>query len=278
MKLLVFIVVTGKRFPVSLMLMDQGFTVRMTTARTKRSNTASSSPFTYTATLASRPTQRLSSWGKSVSDYIRSAFVFGYLHARHTRWVGLDLVSLTFAIFLTVTPSFSPSLLFSVRPGELSNLHSSDGKVFSWSYPDSWEKPCTFFGLHFQVKVVHHGFTCDSREHRLVISASTVAIAFQLLWPSVTIIVWSLLLCSSTPPRKRILRSKSKLRSMFSACELKINTPVGRLAPGAAACKYLTIGCKICVNWALYQICNFDWDKPTSLIWSILTRSNLSHL
>uniref|UniRef100_A0A3Q4B8M3 Interleukin-12 subunit beta n=1 Tax=Mola mola TaxID=94237 RepID=A0A3Q4B8M3_MOLML len=63
-----------------------------------------------------------------------------------------------------------------VRPGELSNLHSSDGKVFSWSYPDSWEKPCTFFGLHFQVKVVHHGFTCDSREHRLVITNFEVKI------------------------------------------------------------------------------------------------------
>ncbi|XP_070839778.1 interleukin-12 subunit beta [Chaetodon trifascialis] len=52
-----------------------------------------------------------------------------------------------------------------VRPAKLPNLHSGDGKVFSWSYPDSWEEPCTFFGLQFQVKVVHHGDSCHSEEH-----------------------------------------------------------------------------------------------------------------
>uniref|UniRef100_A0A669CEL6 Interleukin 12B n=1 Tax=Oreochromis niloticus TaxID=8128 RepID=A0A669CEL6_ORENI len=41
-----------------------------------------------------------------------------------------------------------------VRPAKLPNLHISDGKVFSWDYPDTWEKPCTFFGLQFEVKLV----------------------------------------------------------------------------------------------------------------------------
>ncbi|XP_041808000.1 interleukin-12 subunit beta-like [Chelmon rostratus] len=52
-----------------------------------------------------------------------------------------------------------------VRPAELTNLHSTDGKLFSWSYPDSWEKPCTFYSLQFQVKVVHNGQSCRSEEH-----------------------------------------------------------------------------------------------------------------
>ncbi|XP_045896508.1 interleukin-12 subunit beta [Micropterus dolomieu] len=41
-----------------------------------------------------------------------------------------------------------------VRPAKLPNLRISDGTVFSWNYPESWEKPCSFFGLQFQVKVV----------------------------------------------------------------------------------------------------------------------------
>ncbi|XP_026228080.1 interleukin-12 subunit beta [Anabas testudineus] len=49
-----------------------------------------------------------------------------------------------------------------VIPAKLPNLHISDGKVFSWSYPDSWEKPCTYFGLQFQVKVVPNGHSCNS--------------------------------------------------------------------------------------------------------------------
>ncbi|XP_008297193.1 interleukin-12 subunit beta [Stegastes partitus] len=48
-----------------------------------------------------------------------------------------------------------------VRPAKLPNLQlSNDGRMFSWDYPDSWEKPCTYFGLHFQVKMVHNGQSC----------------------------------------------------------------------------------------------------------------------
>ncbi|XP_028277609.1 interleukin-12 subunit beta [Parambassis ranga] len=49
-----------------------------------------------------------------------------------------------------------------VRPAKLPNLHVSDGTVFSWDYPTSWEKPCTFFGLHFEVKVVHSEDSCNN--------------------------------------------------------------------------------------------------------------------
>ncbi|XP_049896484.1 interleukin-12 subunit beta [Epinephelus moara] len=55
-----------------------------------------------------------------------------------------------------------------VRPEALPNLRISNGKVFSWSYPDSWEKPCTYFGLQFQVKVVQKGLSCHSETHILL--------------------------------------------------------------------------------------------------------------
>lgn len=64
----------------------------------------------------------------------------------------------------------------------------------------------------------------------------------------------SLLLCSTTRLRKLSLRSTSKLRSMFSVCELKTSTPGGHLATGATARKYSaqTIGSKNCFDWACY--------------------------
>ncbi|KAM9331701.1 interleukin-12 subunit beta [Pholidichthys leucotaenia] len=49
-----------------------------------------------------------------------------------------------------------------VRPAKLPNVHVN-GKVFSWNYPDSWEKPCSYFGLNFEVKVVHKGQPCNSQ-------------------------------------------------------------------------------------------------------------------
>ncbi|KAK2828181.1 hypothetical protein Q5P01_019215 [Channa striata] len=48
-----------------------------------------------------------------------------------------------------------------VRPEKLSNLRARN-RVFSWSYPESWETPSTFFSLHFQVKVVPIGHSCNS--------------------------------------------------------------------------------------------------------------------
>ncbi|KAF3841034.1 hypothetical protein F7725_006896 [Dissostichus mawsoni] len=51
-----------------------------------------------------------------------------------------------------------------VRPETLPNLQLGDGKVFRWSYPESWEVPRTFFGLDFQVKIVKKDHTCDSEE------------------------------------------------------------------------------------------------------------------
>ncbi|XP_063750540.1 interleukin-12 subunit beta [Eleginops maclovinus] len=51
-----------------------------------------------------------------------------------------------------------------VRPEKLPNLQLSDGRVFTWSYPESWELPRTFYGLHFQVKIVKNGHICDSKD------------------------------------------------------------------------------------------------------------------
>ncbi|XP_008425699.1 interleukin-12 subunit beta [Poecilia reticulata] len=51
-----------------------------------------------------------------------------------------------------------------VRPENLPNLHISCGQVFSWDYPDTWEKPRTYFSLHFQVKVVQNGQSCHTEK------------------------------------------------------------------------------------------------------------------
>ncbi|CAJ1063601.1 interleukin-12 subunit beta [Xyrichtys novacula] len=54
-----------------------------------------------------------------------------------------------------------------VRPAKLPNLRISDGRLFSWSYPESWEKPCSYFRLQFQVKVVRNGQSCTD-EHPIL--------------------------------------------------------------------------------------------------------------
>ncbi|XP_074528861.1 interleukin-12 subunit beta [Halichoeres trimaculatus] len=48
-----------------------------------------------------------------------------------------------------------------VRPAKLPDLQISDGRVFSWSYPTTWEKPCTYFRLQFHVKVVPSNHDCN---------------------------------------------------------------------------------------------------------------------
>ncbi|XP_054611725.1 interleukin-12 subunit beta [Dunckerocampus dactyliophorus] len=52
-----------------------------------------------------------------------------------------------------------------VRPEQLPGLRTLEGKEFHWSYPESWQRPCTFFSLRFQVKVVRIGLPCDSNQH-----------------------------------------------------------------------------------------------------------------
>ncbi|XP_051256538.1 interleukin-12 subunit beta isoform X2 [Dicentrarchus labrax] len=54
-----------------------------------------------------------------------------------------------------------------VRPAKLPNLRNSDGTVFSWNYPDSWEKPETYFSLEFEVKVVPNRESCHSDDFLL---------------------------------------------------------------------------------------------------------------
>uniref|UniRef100_A0A3Q0SNL7 Interleukin 12B n=1 Tax=Amphilophus citrinellus TaxID=61819 RepID=A0A3Q0SNL7_AMPCI len=63
-----------------------------------------------------------------------------------------------------------------VRPAKLPNLHIIDGNVFKWDYPESWEKPCTFFGLQFEIKLVHSGHSCNSENQIMVITNYTVSI------------------------------------------------------------------------------------------------------
>ncbi|XP_068457242.1 interleukin-12 subunit beta [Clinocottus analis] len=81
------------------------------------------------------------------------------------------------SVFLLEAYSKSFYLREIVRPERLPNLRFSNRKVFSWSYPDSWEKPCTYFGLEFQVKVVHKG-SCDSGHH--IMANTTLETKFEV--------------------------------------------------------------------------------------------------
>ncbi|XP_072301591.1 interleukin-12 subunit beta [Eucyclogobius newberryi] len=49
-----------------------------------------------------------------------------------------------------------------VAPGRLPNLELTEN-VFSWDYPETWEKPCSYFSLLFQVKAVRNGEACNSQ-------------------------------------------------------------------------------------------------------------------
>uniref|UniRef100_A0A667YZ83 Interleukin-12 beta central domain-containing protein n=1 Tax=Myripristis murdjan TaxID=586833 RepID=A0A667YZ83_9TELE len=51
-----------------------------------------------------------------------------------------------------------------VRPEHLPNLSYSEGGLFTWDNPDSWQKPCSFFSLEFEVLVVYHEETCDAAD------------------------------------------------------------------------------------------------------------------
>lgn len=143
--------------------------------------------------------------------------------------------------------SLSPDL---VRPAKLPNLRISDGTVFSWNYPESWEKPCSFFGLQFQVKVVKAvedpKHPCNSEGHIMVFMTFLMFIKWHYCknefadqFNHIVLIVSHLLLFRVTS-LKLSTRLMSKPRSMFSVCELRTSTPVGHLATGAIACKYFT--------------------------------------
>lgn len=147
-----------------------------------------------------------------------------------------------------------PSLSSSVRPARLPNLRDSEGGVFSWDYPDSWEKPCSFFGLLFQVKVVRHGDSCDAREHIKVIvftrtfACRTCGVRFKrnsavathrTLCLSGVVLLALFVLGSSTPQRKPHMRSTSKTGGIFSACGHKTSTQRDRGATGANMCEYI---------------------------------------
>lgn len=140
--------------------------------------------------------------------------------------------------FLPSSPS-SLSSPYSVRPENLQNLHTTDGKNYSWNYPDSWEKPCSFFSLHFQVKVVHNEDTCHSDKHiRVIRTSASSYTSLQCKKKSMFVFNMSpLLLHSSTKLTTRSLRSTSKPRGISSACELRTSTPEDRLDPGATARK-----------------------------------------
>nr|XP_061801279.1 interleukin-12 subunit beta-like [Nerophis lumbriciformis] len=49
-----------------------------------------------------------------------------------------------------------------VRPEAVPGLHSVGAKKFQWGYPESWQRPCTFFGLTFQVKLVDGDDSCST--------------------------------------------------------------------------------------------------------------------
>lgn len=77
--------------------------------------------------------------------------------------ITLTLYIHSFSLLEVYTKSFY--LREIVKPAELPNLRLSQGKMFSWDHPTSWSKPCTFFPLQYQVKVVPNGQQCTSEEH-----------------------------------------------------------------------------------------------------------------
>ncbi|KAM9846770.1 interleukin-12 subunit beta [Aulostomus maculatus] len=49
-----------------------------------------------------------------------------------------------------------------VRPAKIPNLRRTADNMFQWDYPESWEEPCSYFGLQFHIKVVKKGELCTS--------------------------------------------------------------------------------------------------------------------
>ncbi|XP_077449145.1 interleukin-12 subunit beta isoform X2 [Stigmatopora argus] len=47
-----------------------------------------------------------------------------------------------------------------VRPEAVPGLRAVGPKKFQWDYPESWQRPCTFFGLTFQVVLVDSNGSC----------------------------------------------------------------------------------------------------------------------
>ncbi|CAN9501400.1 unnamed protein product [Ophioblennius macclurei] len=83
-----------------------------------------------------------------------------YVEEQHR--ITLTLYIHSFSLLEVYTKSFYLTEI--VKPAKLSNLQLSQGRVFSWDGPPSWSKPCTFFPLQYQVKVVPSGQLCTSEE------------------------------------------------------------------------------------------------------------------
>ncbi|KAJ0061668.1 hypothetical protein NL108_005811, partial [Boleophthalmus pectinirostris] len=49
-----------------------------------------------------------------------------------------------------------------VTPAPPRELQLTNGSVFTWDYPESWERPCSYFSLLFNVRVVRNGENCHS--------------------------------------------------------------------------------------------------------------------
>lgn len=187
------------------------------------------------------------------------------LHERHRWAVVFPSICQKFTTYFGATsPATSCSAFHfcrthSVRPGTLPNLRKNDSNVFSWSYPDSWEKPCSFYGLNFQVKVVRHNHSCDSGEAPILVNQSE-----NHRYSSFSATLHAgLFLHRSTTQTTPSLKSMWRPRSTCSAWELRTSTPEGPIAPGATASKCFP-----------QRVC---WLMEPS-VFMVLTRSILLHL
>lgn len=51
-----------------------------------------------------------------------------------------------------------------VKPGKV-DITKAKNNEFEWEVPKTWNRPCTFFPLRYEVKVVSHRKDCDETSH-----------------------------------------------------------------------------------------------------------------
>ncbi|KAF5895534.1 interleukin-12 subunit beta-like, partial [Clarias magur] len=51
-----------------------------------------------------------------------------------------------------------------IKPGKV-DITKAENNEFEWEMPKTWNRPCTFFPLRYEVKVVSHRKDCDEASH-----------------------------------------------------------------------------------------------------------------
>lgn len=65
---------------------------------------------------------------------------------------------------VALVPSSDLVLDYTVKPGKV-DITKAENNEFEWEVPKTWNRPCTFFPLQYEVKVVSHRKDCDETSH-----------------------------------------------------------------------------------------------------------------